>query len=284
MTYTDRAKQCKLGDGFNRWNDKPLQFVVTANGNSGIIVEHSYLDGTTPAPLYERIHDAIAAYQPSTMEPPLKAAAPPPEEIPLILPSNVNAHIASLRDRWLEASASRDFVSYRLPTVSAHLLGEHKVPIKGGYDLLCQLALYLYYGHRMVPNWQPVMLAHFHAGRHDMVQLASGTVRVFCEAAVIDTDASTAQQKRALMLEAARDISRRLREAKDGRGFYRLFTVMEQRWPAGVPKASVSDDTLLKRSLDFTAVTNINHTSVESMTTPLDPSVLRLRYTIRDDQ
>jgi hypothetical protein len=86
------------------------------------------------------------------------------------------------------------------------------------------------------------------------------------------------------MLEAARDVSRRVTEAKDGKGFYRLFTVLEQQWPAGVPKAAVFDDPLLKRGMDFTAVTNINHASVESVTTPLDPSVLRLRYTIRDDQ
>lgn len=86
------------------------------------------------------------------------------------------------------------------------------------------------------------------------------------------------------MLDAARDISRRVTEAKDGKGFYRLFTVMEQRWPGAVPKAGVFDDALLKRGMDFTAVTNINHASVESVTTPLDPSVLRVRYTIRDDQ
>jgi len=115
-----------------------------------------------------------------------------------------------------------------------------------------------------------------------MVQLASASVRLFCEAATNDIIPIT--QKRTMMLDAARDISRRVTEAKDGKGFYRLFTVMEQRWPGGVPKAGVFDDALLKRGMDFTAVTNINHASVESVTTPLDPSVLRVRYTIRDDQ
>jgi hypothetical protein len=262
--------------------------VITANGNSGILVEHSYLDGTTPAPLYDRIRDAIASYKPSTTttsSPP--TTTPAPQEIPLLLPPTLDSYITTLRDRWLEASASRDFVSFPLPTLGAHLLGANKVPIKGGYDLLCQLALYLYHGRRITPNWQPVMLAHFHAGRHDMVQLASAAVRAFCEATTCedgDGNVMSAQQKRTLMLEAARDVSRRVTEAKDGRGFYRLFTVMEQQWPAGVPKPGVFDDPLLKRGMDFTAVSNINHASVESVTTPLDPSVLRLRYTIRDDQ
>lgn len=49
--------------------------------------------------------------------------------------------------------------------------------------LLCQLALYIYHNHCLLPNCQPIMLAHFHAGRHDMVQLASASIRAFCEAA-----------------------------------------------------------------------------------------------------
>ena len=231
------------------------------------------------------MRDAIAGYKPNPNSAP-QSQHTSPQEIPLTIPSRVNKHIATLRDRWLEASASRDFISYSLPTLGAHLLGENKVPIKGGHDLLCQLALYLYYNHRIIPNWQPVMLAHFHAGRHDMVQLASAPVRAFCEAAAAigEENDLSAHQKRILMLEAARDVSIRVTEAKDGKGFYRLFTVMEQQWPAGVPKAGVFDDPLLKRGMDFTAVTNINHASVESVTTPLDPNVLRLRYTIRDDQ
>ncbi|KAK4210859.1 hypothetical protein QBC37DRAFT_27292 [Rhypophila decipiens] len=281
-TYADQAMQSKLGNGFNRWNDKPIQFVITANGNSGVIIEHSHLDGTTPVPLYDRMRDAIATYKPSSH--PSQSTVSPPQEIPLILPQTLNTHIETLRNRWAEATASRDFISYILPTIGAHLLGENRLPIKGSYDLLCQLALYLYYNHRVIPNWQPIMLAHFHQGRHDMVQLASSPVRAFCEAAAGDKENLSVSQKRNLMLEACRDLSRRVTDAKDGKGFYRLFTVMEQQWPAEVPKASVFDDTLLKRGMDFTAVTNINHVSVEAVTTPLDPSVLRLRYTIMDDR
>ena len=227
------------------------------------------------------MRNAIATYKPSAKELP---KAPAPEEIPLILPSSFDTHIATLRDLWLEDSASRDFVSYELLTLGGRLLGENKVPIKGGYDILCQLALYLYHGQRVIPNWQPVMLAQFHDGRHDLVQMASQPVRAFCEAvAASGEDDIPVQRKRTLMLEAARDVSRRLREAKEGKGFFRLFTAIEQQWPTDVPKASVFEDTLLKRGMDFT-VTNMNHATVESVTTPLDPNVLRIRYTIWDDQ
>lgn len=279
--FTEIAKQCKMGSGFNRWHDKPMQFIVTANGQSGLLVEHSYLDGTTPAALYDRVRDAIAAYKPTGQAPP---QVPSPEEIPLVLPSGLDRHISFLREQWLSNHALRDFISYELPTLSGPILGQGKVPIKSGYDVLCQLAFFLYNGQRVVPNWQPVMLSHFHDGRHDMVQMASPKVRAFCEAVVATGEHEVPiLQKRNLMIEAARDLSRRLSEAKDGKGFFRLFVTIEQRWPKDQPKARVFDDALQKRTMEF-PVSNINHNSVESVTTPLDPHALRIRYTIHDDQ
>jgi hypothetical protein len=270
-----------MGSGFNRWHDKPMQFIITANGESGLLVEHSYLDGTTPAALYDRMHDAIRAYKPTGQA---LLQVPSPEEIPLVLPSNLDKHISVLREQWLSNNALREFISYKLPTLSGQILGQSKVPIKSGYDVLCQLAFFLYNGKRIAANWQPVMLSQFHDGRHDMVQMASPKVRAFCEAVVATgEDEVPILQKRNLMIEAARDISRRLSEAKDGKGFFRLFVTIEQRWPKNQPKARVFDDTLHKRTFDF-PISNINHNTVESVTTPLDPSALRIRYTIHDDQ
>jgi len=279
--FTEIAKQCKMGSGFNRWHDKPMQFIVTANGQSGLLVEHSYLDGTTPVALYERMRDAIAAYKPKDLVMP---QVPSPEEIPLVLPSSLGKHISFLREQWLSNNALRDFISYELPTLSGQILSQSRVPIKSGYDVLCQLAFFLYNGKRIVPNWQPVMLSHFHDGRHDMVQMASPKVRAFCEAVVATgEDEVPILQKRSLMVEAARDLSRRLSKAKDGKGFFRLFVTIEQRWPKGEPRPRVFDNSLQKRAMEF-PVSNMNHKSVESVTTPLDPHSLRIRYTIHDDQ
>ncbi|KAH7030733.1 uncharacterized protein B0I36DRAFT_288346 [Microdochium trichocladiopsis] len=281
--YGDWAKKSKLGDGFNRWNDKALQLVVTAEGNSGVLVEHSYLDGTTPAPLYDRLRDAIAAHRPDsatnghTNGHSHQLAF---EELSLALSPEIESHISSLRTRWLEFGALREFISYPLPTISSSLLGQSKIPTKGGYDVLCQLALYFYFGH-VTPSWQPVMLSHFHQGRHDIVQITSPPVRAFCEAA--GDESIPATKRRDLLLEAAKDVTRRIRDGKDGKGFCRLYSVIQMQWPEDQPKAALFDDALFRRAYDFTSVTNPNHNTVEGITTPLDPSALRLRYTIRDN-
>lgn len=284
--YDEWAKKSKLGDGFNRWNDKGVQLVITADGNSGVLVEHSYLDGTTPGPLYDRLYNAIAAHKPvaTTTHGHTNGhtnGTSQLEELSLTLTPEIESHITSLRSRWLENSASREYVSYPLSTLGSHMLGQAKIPIKGGYDMMCQLALFFYFG-QVTPNWQPVMLSHFHQGRHDIIQLASKPVRDFCESA---TDESVpATRKRNLLLKAAKDINRRLKSGKDGNGFCRLYTVIQQQWPADQPKAALFDDALFKRAYDFRSIANINHNSTESITTPLDPEALRLRYTIHDHQ
>jgi carnitine O-acetyltransferase len=35
-----------LGSGYNRWFDKSIQLICTANGKAGLLGEHSMMDGT----------------------------------------------------------------------------------------------------------------------------------------------------------------------------------------------------------------------------------------------
>jgi hypothetical protein len=44
-TAPERINQFLMKDGFNRWNDKSLQFIVCSNGVSGLMAEHSMVDG-----------------------------------------------------------------------------------------------------------------------------------------------------------------------------------------------------------------------------------------------
>ena len=128
------------------------------------------------------------------------------------MPPRLVGHMVTLRQRWLEDSASRDLASCDFSRFGSKLFGDNKVPFRNGHDVLCHLALYLYHGKQVIPCWQPIGLAHFHAERHDMMQLASGPVRAFCEAAVpfSEEDAVSVSHRRALMVEAARDIGRRM--------------------------------------------------------------------------
>lgn len=278
--YTDHAKHGMLGDGFNRWFDKGMQIAVTENGNSGIIIEHSHIDGTTPETLYARVSEVLTAYKPS----PLTSSAPLPEELSLTISPEIESHMEVLRERFSDASAARDYTSHVLSTFTPHLLGQGGVSFKAGYDLLVQLALYFYWDRRILPNWQPIMHIHFHEGRHDVIQVMSHPIRAFCEAVVASPNGEDSSQKRTLMLDAVKDMNTRVRKARDGKGFFRLITIMQSRWPKTEPQAVIFSDELYLKGYNFCAMSNINHPTTEAISTPLDASTLRLRYTIQDTQ
>ncbi|XP_065912529.1 carnitine O-palmitoyltransferase 1, liver isoform-like [Dysidea avara] len=52
-TLLERANDCFVGNGSNRWFDKGINFVFSANGRSGINVEHTALDATVISQLLE---------------------------------------------------------------------------------------------------------------------------------------------------------------------------------------------------------------------------------------
>ncbi|KAJ9463898.1 Carnitine O-acetyltransferase [Diplonema papillatum] len=45
-TPDEKARAAWHGDGENRWCDKPMQFIVAANGEAGFLGEHGIMDGT----------------------------------------------------------------------------------------------------------------------------------------------------------------------------------------------------------------------------------------------
>jgi hypothetical protein len=261
-----------------------VQFIVAANGNSGVIFEHSYIDGTLPIPLHSRIADAIDEYRPAKANGIHKSnghVLKVPQELRLATNAEADEHIGVLIERWAAFSDARDFIFQQVPELGAKLITGHNLPLKGTFDATMQLAMHLYYGTLPV-NWQPVALTQFHEGRHDLVQLNSPAVKAFCEAAT--NESMAVSDRRALMLNAALDLNARVREAKEGHGLYRMFHVMEKQYPADAPRAALYDHPLQRRLDNFTIISYINPDSVESVLISMDPNALRLKYSIGQDE
>ena len=278
-TLEEQARHCRLGDGSNRWHDKGVQFVVAANGNSGVIFEHSYIDGTLPLPLHSRIADAINEYRPDIHKS-NGHVVKVPRELRLATDAKADERIPVLKDKWAAFSSARDFLFHPVPELGAKLVTAHNLPLKGTFDATLQLAMHIYYGTLPV-NWQPVALTQFHEGRHDLVQLNSPAVMAFCKSAA--DDSIPVSSRRALMLAAATDINARIRDARDGHGYYRLFHVIDKQCPADSPKPAIYDHPLQRRLDDFTNISYINDEKFENVLVSLDPEALRMKYTIGQD-
>lgn len=287
-TITERLTQGLLDNGGNRWWDKPLQLIVTANGKSGLILEHSHIDGTTASDLLYRLRDVIEAHKPQVGNGIANgvvkgnSVTPLPVELRLVTNAEVDDHINILCERYADVLSQREIASHTTSQISRNLLIAHSMPIKSIFELVIQLAIRIYYGHN-IDSWEGVSLAHFHKGRHDMIQTISPVVAEFCASAA--DEALPLAQRKELMLRAASDMSANIKNATQGKGHFRLHNVMSELWPKDEPRPAYISHPLWQRVTTLTlAVTLLDPVSPGAATMPANSQALRIRYGVGESE
>ncbi|RHZ58023.1 uncharacterized protein CDV56_108373 [Aspergillus thermomutatus] len=211
VTREERVRSGYLGDSFNRWHDKTLQLVVTANGRSGTIFEHSMIDFMTTSQISQRLQRAIDTLDPENDNPGQdgEAVVVDPaslEEIPLVATTaEIEARMTTLRDKYAATTGAKIYTPHLVPSFGKAVLLAHSVPIKATVDLTIQLASRLYFGY-LPASWETVSTAHFHLGRPETVQVA---------------------EARAQLLRAARETNAQIVKGGEGRNYFRLMDVLE---------------------------------------------------------
>ena len=105
-----------LGDGFNRWFNKGTQFIITKNGTSAHILEHSYIYGMTPQGLQEFLNIAIEDYQ-APISDGTNAYHPDnllPPKLGLVTSPEIDLHIEHLRRSYIELSSQREYILHHM--------------------------------------------------------------------------------------------------------------------------------------------------------------------------
>lgn len=215
-TNEERIAQGIAGDGFNRWFDKTMQFVVYANGRSAHISDHTMIDGTTPLRLTEFIHDAIISYRPVGAG--TKPAAALPEHFPLQTFAAVDDYMNQVRKRYRQITSTRGYRYIKTTALSQSLAAGTGFSSKNCLDFTLQLAARMHFGYNPAA-WEPISVQHFHRGRPDPRQPVSSSVVTFCEAAL--DDSVPVAEKRRLLADAATEWDAATRRTQDGSGFLR---------------------------------------------------------------
>jgi hypothetical protein len=283
-TLTEHITQTMLNDGVNRWFDKPMQFVVTANGRSSVILEHSRIDGVTALSLLYLLHDHIQAYKT-----PLRngvngthTRVSLAKEMPLITNPAIDAHIATLRATFADMLPQREFITHVTTQFGKNFLINNGMPIKGVAEATIQLASRLYHGWSP-ESWEGVSLSHFHKGRHDMIQTVSGPVADFCASAT-DESVPLAQRRQALV-QAADNMTANVKNAMQGKGFFRLINVIKELWPADEARPAYFDHPIIQRIMTYTlVVTMLDPVAPGAAAMPANPEAIRIRYGVGDDE
>ncbi|KAK1996712.1 beta-ketoacyl synthase domain-containing protein [Colletotrichum falcatum] len=222
----DRIRTMMMLQGFNRWVDKSIAFVVCKNATSGTYVEHTMIDAMTLFVMQTALVQGITTYSP-----PRQAggranngAAELPGEFALKTTPALDARVLHVRQRFERDISQFGYRDVVLCDFGKDVLLDRHLPIKGVYDLMGLLANYLYYG-RNAQSWEAVSMSHYHKGRPDIVQVNTPATARFCAAAA--DESVPAGRRFELMVEAANARNQVVKDAFAGRCYQRTLRALE---------------------------------------------------------
>ena len=228
-TSPNTKEQCSRtlwhGDGKNRFFDKSVQIVVCENGVSGMIGEHSMMDGAATLNMVNWIFDYLNKHE-STMFDTTRTT------ILTLTPTEIQPPISD-KTKWNCLNAERDFANlvkkHDLRVLQFNAYGSTQIKkMKCSPDAWAQMALQLAY--RMTFGqvravYEPVSVRQFRQGRTETVRSVTSASRSFVEAMMAKsaphgTSDFTHQQR--TRLERLRDAAslhvKNIRDSLAGRG------------------------------------------------------------------
>ncbi|MCJ1309677.1 hypothetical protein MMC25_003337 [Agyrium rufum] len=249
----ERIRDMMMLEGFNRWVDKTIAFVVCQNATSGTYVEHTMIDvsripiiqspnGLEP-PTFEReeyanlskamtlfkmqtsIVAGIHSYEPRReVNGHANGHIEPPKEFLINTTPPLEDRVLEIRKRFKQEITSFGYRDIILSDFGKDFLLEHHLPIKGLYDLLCLLANYYYYGYN-AQSWEAISMSHYHKGRPDIVQVNTPVTARFCT--IADDETIPARERFEVMLNAANNRNQTIKDAFSGHCYQRTLRALE---------------------------------------------------------
>ncbi|KAK2057820.1 beta-ketoacyl synthase domain-containing protein [Colletotrichum caudatum] len=221
----DRIRSMMMLQGFNRWVDKSIAFVVCKNATSGTYVEHTMIDAMTLFVMQTAVVQGITTYSPPRqVNGHANGAVEVPREFTLKTTPALDARVLQVRRRFEEDISLFGYRDIVLGDFGKDVLLDRHLPIKGMYDLMGLLANYYYYGHN-AQSWEAVSMSHYHKGRPDIVQVNTPTTAHFC--AVAGDESLPASRRFELMVEAAHARNQVIKDAFMGRCYQRTLRALE---------------------------------------------------------
>jgi hypothetical protein len=226
----ERMDSFLLGNGFNRWFDKTVEFIVCSNGVSGFLGEHSMVDGTTMGSINSVIVQAILDHKPDQLVNGSSHTDIALEEYIFNTTPVIEDEITAARTEFLQTVAPVQYTLLNYTSFGSTLLESHRLPSKSAWEIIIQLATRLFFGYNPA-SWQAVSMEQYHQGRPDIIQVATPPVIAFCSAAVTEVspgnEIKARKEQRKLFFKAVKDHANAVPRAQRGHAYDRTFTALE---------------------------------------------------------
>ncbi|KXJ90367.1 hypothetical protein Micbo1qcDRAFT_226268 [Microdochium bolleyi] len=237
----EQVREAYFGDGFNRWCDKTLQVVVSANGKTSFILEHAVLDGSVIWRLSEWVQNSVSGAASTAFfsgaDYMAQRADVLLDEIVFESSPETDSRMDLLREQYLATTSRASYANHLLDAFGTEELMAWHMPVKSVLDATVQLAARLHF-QRSVQTWEAVSMARYHGGRSEMLQTTTRAAVDFCTLAL--DQAASATKKRTRLLGLGRELSTNLQRCAAGKGSYlRTLEMLREGgvWPADQPRA-----------------------------------------------
>jgi carnitine O-acetyltransferase len=207
----DISKLMLHGNGKNRWFDKSLQFIVSKNGEIGINMEHTGMDGSVASRFIKFIYEDIDGMNRSKD----KKSKNTPEKLVFQLNDDIKKEIAAASEQFdhiVSNQATRVLVFDRFGT---NYIKTFYVSPDAFVQLALQLAQHKLFG-RCFSAYEPVMTRQFLHGRIDVMYTISHESIAFIEA--MNDVSCDVQVKKSTLIKAAQKHIERIKECQNGMG------------------------------------------------------------------
>lgn len=254
ITIEEKSKNNWHGDGQNRFFDKPLEFFVSANGNSGFSGEHSKMDATPTVQLNNFILQQIHKEDPNVLINEINSNKTTInslsiESIPTKLQFDLNPivknEIQVAKDKFIKTIESHDEEIFQYYGYGKNLIKQFKVSPDAFAQMLIQLSYYKLTG-KVRPTYESAATRKYLKGRTETGRSVSNELKKFVE--TWTNLNSTNEEKIATFQAACKQHVKYLSEAADGKGVDRHLFGLQQMLKPNEPIPPIFQDSIYKYS------------------------------------
>ncbi|CAG8586362.1 9627_t:CDS:2, partial [Diversispora eburnea] len=245
ITHEEISHSCWVGDGRNRFFDKPLQFIVFENGKAGFCGEHSSMDGMPTHRLNDFICDVIARNKIDHGEPNIRFKLPQPEQLNFILNNDALKAIASAEKNFDSLVSKHDLRVLVYQGYGKNGIKKLGFSPDAYVQMIIQLAYYKMYGVSR-STYESAQTRKFAHGRTEVCRTVSVDSVAWVKS--MEDPNATFETKIELGRKAIASHVKYMSDAVDGRGCDRHLLGLRMSLKSGEEKPEIFNDIAFSRS------------------------------------
>lgn len=222
VTLEEKSRNLWHGNGFNRYFDKSLQFIVAQNGSSGCMNEHSKMDGTPTCFLNDYVCRQISKLNPETFTKAVHRSAKEHEvtHLPFLITPAVKEWINVAQDSFNAEILQHDLRVWHYNRLGKKFIKKNGMSPDAFIQQVIQLAVYKYLG-KQLPTYEAASTRRFFKGRTEAGRPVSEPSHDFVTA--WENPKTSTSEKVSLLKKSAKFHSDYLKAAAAGQGVDRHF-------------------------------------------------------------